>query len=120
MDAGNILSLWVLSALETLSDITTNLVTTLLNPLNLGRKEGLPAGRCSPSGWNLYFGLAIPCLFNAFLFYYDTTLSVINNETVGTDMERRILLLLCGAAVWYRGFQARFYYSKIFSPSGTS
>ncbi len=119
MDAGSILSLWVLSALETLSDITTNLVTTLLNPLNLGRKEGLPGGRCLPSGWNLYFGLAIPCLFNAFLFYYDTTvaaLSVINNETVGTDMERRVLLLLCGAAVWYRGFQARFYYSKIFSP----
>jgi hypothetical protein len=108
MDAGSILSLWVLSALETLSDITTNLVRTLLNPLNLGRKEGLPVGRCSPSGWNLYFGLAIPCLFNAFLFYYDTTvaaLSVINNETVGTDMERRLLLLLCGAAVWYRGFQ---------------
>jgi hypothetical protein len=63
--------------------------------------------------------LAIPCLFNAFLFYYDMTvaaLSVINNETVGTNMERRVLLLLCGAPVWYRGFQARFYYSKIFSP----
>ena len=92
MDAGSILTLWVLSALETLSDITTNLVTTLLNPLNLGHKEGLPVGRCSPSGWNLYFGLAIPCLFNAFLFYYDTTvaaLSVINNETVGTDMEKK-------------------------------
>ena len=102
MDAGSILTLWVLSALETLSDITTNLVTTLLNPLNLGRKEGLPGGPAPPSGWNLHFGLAIPCLFNAFLFYYDTTvaaLSVINNETVGTDMERRVLLLLCGACV---------------------
>ena len=121
MDAGSILSLWALSTLETLCDITTNLVTTLLNPLDLGRrKEGHAAGHdCLPSGWILYFGLAIQCLFNAFLFYYDMTvaaLCVINNKTVGTDVERRVLLLLCGTAVWYCGFQACFYYSKIFSP----
>jgi len=65
-------------------------------------------------------GLATALLLNLFFFCYNAavvTLRAAYNET-GEEPRRKALLLLSSlASVWYRAFQARFFYHKMLFPA---
>ena len=63
-------------------------------------RHTLPTGRCSPSSWNLYLSLAIPCLFTAFLFHYNTTMAALNTKPHGHQHGKKGAAALWGCSDW--------------------